>query len=187
MAELGAVAETALWTLHHRAAEASRPDGVIRDPMAIDLVGRIDHPLGARFGDDPRVSQWQALRALTFDREVARFAAVHPGGTVVALGEGLETQFWRVDDGRPCWVTVDVPEILDLRGRLLPPSPWRWGWDAAAEREVAALPGVAELRVLHPPRGRGALLGALLPAMSRVPPPLRRLMLSIHRAGFAGA
>jgi O-methyltransferase involved in polyketide biosynthesis len=35
---------------------------------------------------------------LAFDREVRRFLAAHPGGTVVALGEGLETQFWRVDN-----------------------------------------------------------------------------------------
>lgn len=269
MTELGAVAETALWTLHHRAAEAARPGGgVIADPLAISLAERIDHPMGARFGDDPRVSQWQALRALTFDREVRRFAAAHPGGTVVALGEGLETEFWRVDDGRLRWVTVEFPELIVLRERLLPPSPrrrsvagdardlswadgldgpvlvtaqgllmylerddalglisaaaarlpgsamvfdvapkwlaersmrgdiapgpggyvappWLWGWDAQAERAVAALPGVADLRTLHPPRGRGALLGAVLPAASRLAP-LRRLMLSILRAGFAG-
>jgi O-methyltransferase involved in polyketide biosynthesis len=31
------------------------------------------------------------LRVLAFDREVRRFLAAHPGGTVVSLGEGLET------------------------------------------------------------------------------------------------
>lgn len=51
------------------------------------------------------------------------FLAVHPGGTVVALGEGLETQFWRVDNGRVRWLTVDLPEVIDLRARLLPGSP----------------------------------------------------------------
>jgi O-methyltransferase involved in polyketide biosynthesis len=34
---------------------------------------------------------------------------------VVALGEGLETQFWRLDNGRMQWVTVDLPETLKLR------------------------------------------------------------------------
>jgi O-methyltransferase involved in polyketide biosynthesis len=51
--------------------------------------------------------------------------AARPGGTVVALGEGLETQFWRVDDGRVRWVTVELPEVLELQRELLPESPRR--------------------------------------------------------------
>jgi O-methyltransferase involved in polyketide biosynthesis len=34
---------------------------------------------------------------------------------VVALGEGLETQFWRLDNGRVRWLTVDLPDTMDLR------------------------------------------------------------------------
>jgi O-methyltransferase involved in polyketide biosynthesis len=43
----------------------------------------------------------------------------------VALGEGLETQFWRVDNGGVRWLTVDLPEAIALRERLLPDSPRR--------------------------------------------------------------
>jgi len=39
---------------------------------------------------------------------------------VVALGEGLETQFWRLDNGQVRWLTVDLPETMQLRHRLLP-------------------------------------------------------------------
>jgi O-methyltransferase involved in polyketide biosynthesis len=121
-ADLGGVPETALWTLFQRAAEASRPDAVLDDPLAVELVARIDHPFGERFGP-PRLAQWQALRARCFDRAVRRFLDAHPGATVVALGEGLETQFWRVDDGRVTWIGVDGAEIVALRERLLPASP----------------------------------------------------------------
>jgi hypothetical protein len=55
-----------------------------------------------------------------FDNEIRRYIQAHPEGTVVALGEGLETQFWRVDNGRINWVTVDLPESIALRERLLP-------------------------------------------------------------------
>jgi O-methyltransferase involved in polyketide biosynthesis len=120
--ELGGVPETALWTLYHRAVEARRPDAVLDDPKAVELLERIDYPFPERFGAG-RLGQWQALRAACFDREARRFLSSSPGGTVVALGEGLETQFWRVDDGRARWLTVDVPEIVELRRRLLPESP----------------------------------------------------------------
>ncbi len=121
---LEGVPETLLWNLHNRAAEARRPGRrLIEDPRAVELVDRMDYPF-ERFGRAP-MAQWHALRVRAFDDEVRRFAAEHPGGLVVALGEGLETQFWRVDDGRLRWLTVDLPETVALRERLLPSDPPR--------------------------------------------------------------
>jgi O-methyltransferase involved in polyketide biosynthesis len=117
--ELAGVPETLLWTLWHRAVEARRPDAVLADPLAIQLADQIDYPFAERFGETALMAQWQALRAKRFDLEVRRFLDAHPDGTVVALGEGLETQFWRVDNGRVRWVTVDVPETIEVRERLL--------------------------------------------------------------------
>jgi len=118
--QLDRVPETLLWTLYHRAVEARRADSVIDDPMAIELVDRIDFPFAERFGSGERLAQWQALRARCFDDEIQRFLAAHPEGTVVALGEGLETQSWRIDNGRMSWVTVDFPEVIELRREFLP-------------------------------------------------------------------
>jgi O-methyltransferase involved in polyketide biosynthesis len=121
---LDAVPETLLWNLYHRAAEARRPDSVLRDPRAVELVDAIDFPFERRFGPaGAPLAQWQALRAACFDREVRRFLTHHPGGTVVALGEGLETQYWRVDQGTVQWVSVDLPEAIALRRELLPSEP----------------------------------------------------------------
>jgi O-methyltransferase involved in polyketide biosynthesis len=118
---LEGVPETLLWTLWHRAVEARRPDAVLDDPWAVALVDEIDYPFAERFGSgEGGLSQWQALRVRAFDGQVRRFLAEHPDGTVVALGEGLETQFWRVDNGRVRWLTVDVPEAIAVREQLLP-------------------------------------------------------------------
>jgi O-methyltransferase involved in polyketide biosynthesis len=123
--DLTGVPETLLWTLYHRAEEARRPDAVLADPLAVSLVERIDYPFEERFGASAWRARWQALRAGRFDAEVRRFIAARPGATVVALGEGLETQFWRVDDGRVRWVTVELPETAEVAARLLPASPRR--------------------------------------------------------------
>ncbi|MCW2860267.1 MAG: O-Methyltransferase involved in polyketide biosynthesis [Actinoallomurus sp.] len=120
--ELEGVPETLLWNLYNRAVEARRADALLRDPLAVELVDGIDYPF-ERFGE--QMSQWHALRVLCFDREVRRFLRARPGGTVVGLGEGLETQFWRVDDGRVRWLTVDLPETVEVRRRLLPDDPPR--------------------------------------------------------------
>jgi O-methyltransferase involved in polyketide biosynthesis len=116
---LTGVPETLLWNLYQRATEARRPDAVIADPKAIEVVDSLDYPFEERFGR-AKQGQWQALRALRFDMEVRSFLAEHPDGQVVALGEGLETQFWRVDNGRVHWLSVDLPETVAVRKRILP-------------------------------------------------------------------
>ncbi len=131
---LTGVPETLLWTLYHRALEAGRPDPVLVDPMAVDLVESIDYPFQRHFGANAGLGQGQALRARRFDIEVHRFLAQHPDGTVVALGEGLETQFWRVDNGRVHWLSVDLPETIEVRQRLLPAAP-RLGTYAGAAQD----------------------------------------------------
>lgn len=120
--DLGGVAETVLWTTYQGSVEARRQDAVLDDAEVIALVDRIDYPFEQRFGGRG-FSQWQALRARCFDREVRRFLGRHPDDTVAALGEGFETQFWRVDNGRVQWLSVDVPETIRLREILLPQSP----------------------------------------------------------------
>jgi O-methyltransferase involved in polyketide biosynthesis len=119
-ADLSGVPETLLWTLHFRAQEAARPDAVLRDPMAVEIARRIDYPFQEKVGSGPRRAQWQGLRARTFDREIEAFLRGRPGAAVVALGEGLETQFWRVDDGQVRWLGVDLPASTALRRAVLP-------------------------------------------------------------------
>lgn len=120
---LTGVSETALLTLRSRAREAMRPDRIIDDPMAIELVETIDFDF-AKFGP---TRQDMALRALAFDTHTRRYLDRHPSATVVALAEGFQTSFWRLDaaipDAQFRWLTIDLPPVADLRTRLLPESP----------------------------------------------------------------
>ncbi|OBJ85707.1 class I SAM-dependent methyltransferase [Mycobacterium asiaticum] len=121
--DLTGVSETALLTLNARASEARRPDAIIEDPMAVALVDAIDFDF-AKFG---RTGQDIALRARAFDSEAQAYLSDHPSATVVALAEGLQTSFWRLDaalpEGQFRWLTVDLPPIIDIRAQLLPASP----------------------------------------------------------------
>ena len=91
--------------------------------MAIALHDSIDFDF-AKFG---RTRQDIALRARLFDTQAQAYLTQHPSATVVALAEGLQTSFWRLDaaipDGQFRWLTVDLPPIVDVRTRLLPASP----------------------------------------------------------------
>ncbi|WP_033817906.1 class I SAM-dependent methyltransferase [Kitasatospora sp. MBT63] len=168
-ADLADVPRTALWTLYQRAVEARRPDRILHDPKAVELVDRIDYPFAERFGTSAVQAQLQALRASCFDREVLDFLAREPRGTVVCLGEGLETQYWRVDNGRAHWLTVDLPEAVELRERLLPPGPrqrylaadatdLRWAEEVDRSREVL-ITAQGLLMYLRPPQVKALIAG----------------------------
>jgi O-methyltransferase involved in polyketide biosynthesis len=115
--DLSGIPETLLGNLGRRAAAVRL--GALEDPMAIEVVDQLEYD----FADSSRGAQLHAVRVATFDAAVRRFLASHPAATVVALGEGLETQFWRIDNGQVRWLTVDLPETMDLRHRVLPDAP----------------------------------------------------------------
>jgi O-methyltransferase involved in polyketide biosynthesis len=121
---LSGVSETALLTLRARATEARRPDAIIHDPVAVELMDAIHYDF-SKFGPSSR--QDMALRALAFDESAKRYLAAHPAATVVSLAEGLQTSFWRLDEAGVGhefrWLTVDLPPIVELRQSLLPSSP----------------------------------------------------------------
>jgi len=117
---LDGVSATTLWTLHNRGSEAKRSDGLIRDPWAVMLLDTISYDY-LKFGAP---NQSHAVRAIAFDAATRDYLTSHPGASVVALAEGLQTSFWRLDRtgllAQSTWYSVDLPPVMELRGRLLP-------------------------------------------------------------------
>lgn len=168
---LEGVPETTLWTLYHRAKDSLRPGSRLSDPKAVELVEAIDFPFEQKFGGRiGGLDGWIGERALTFDGEVRSVLATHPSAIVAVLGEGLETQFWRVDNGQVRWLTVDLPETAAVRRALVGEDPPRrrlfagsaldedWFAELGAgsgDRVVVVAQG---LLMYLPPRGVDALI-----------------------------
>jgi O-methyltransferase involved in polyketide biosynthesis len=125
MTDVMPVTDTALVTLWCRASEARRDDAIVEDPMAIRLVDSMDYDFGKFKLSADR--QDLALRALAFDNGARSYLSAQPKATVVALGEGLQTSFWRLDaadlGSQFRWLTVDFPSNITLREQLLPHEP----------------------------------------------------------------
>jgi hypothetical protein len=117
--ELAGVSETMLWSLHNRASEAKRADGVLADPGSVRIHDSIDYDFTRHFGA-PLGSL--AARAAEIDRALRTWLKGHPDGIVISLGEGLETQGQRVDNGRMHWLSVDLPAAIRLREQFLAPT-----------------------------------------------------------------
>jgi O-methyltransferase involved in polyketide biosynthesis len=117
---LEGVSATTLWTLHNRGTEAKRSNGVIRDPWAVTLLDGIEYDY-LKFG---RPNQSHGLRAEAFDAAARDYLTTHPKAAVVALAEGLQSSFWRLDRAgladELTWYSIDLPPVMELRERLLP-------------------------------------------------------------------
>lgn len=113
------VPETRLWTLHNRAVEAMRKDGVIKDDKAVSIYKSIDYDYENSFG---KADASHAIRSLDFDREIKYFINNYPNGTIVNLGEGLETQRFRINETKALWLSVDLPEAIEIREQFIQPD-----------------------------------------------------------------
>jgi methyltransferase (TIGR00027 family) len=119
---LNEVSRTLLIPLYFRALESQRPDALLRDPKAVELVGR----LAVDFSDVQKLKDEQVnylLRMREFDRQAHAFLAEHPAGVLVDLGCGLDTRFERIDNGQVTWYGIDLPEVIELRKELLAETP----------------------------------------------------------------
>ncbi|MEM6491496.1 MAG: class I SAM-dependent methyltransferase, partial [Pseudomonadota bacterium] len=104
----------------NRGAEAKRADRLIDDPLSADLIDRIDYDFRRRFG---RPNAFHPVRARVADDLIRDYLSRTPAAPVVALGEGLEGQLWRLDDAPRAWISVDLPQAIAVRRRLLPEDP----------------------------------------------------------------
>ncbi|HXK11024.1 MAG TPA: class I SAM-dependent methyltransferase [Vicinamibacteria bacterium] len=120
---LGSVQKTLLLPLWGRAVETRRRRPLLVDRAAVEIVGKLDYDfstMATRLHPVTRLA-WIA-RALHVDRTVQGFLARNPEATVVNVGCGLDTTFERVDNGRLTWVDLDLPDVIQLRRRLVTES-----------------------------------------------------------------
>lgn len=117
---LQGVARTLLVPLACRAIESLRPDAILQDPRAVEVYNALGGNPDFLMGMDGMDLFVTAMRARQFDTFARAFLAKNPGGLVVDLGCGLDTRFDRLDDGQLFWLGVDLPEVIELRRKVLP-------------------------------------------------------------------
>ena len=122
---LGDISETLMIPLWCRAIETQRRGGVLRDPKAQEIVASLDYDFDRRFAAHRDLAFRACLRTVSIDRWAREFLRLHPGGTVVEIGTGLNTRFERIDNGALRWFDVDLPDSIALRRRFFTDTPRR--------------------------------------------------------------
>jgi O-methyltransferase involved in polyketide biosynthesis len=127
--KLSGVSKTLLIPLWGRAQLSKKHSSLINDTKAIELVEKIDYDFStfdydfSTFGIIPFESDLPlllALKAKQFDDKIKAYIAEHPRASVVNIGAGLDTTFYRVDNGLIHWYDLDLPAVIELRKQLIP-------------------------------------------------------------------
>jgi O-methyltransferase involved in polyketide biosynthesis len=84
------------------------------------------------------------LRASKYDVYTRQFLDHSPGGTVINIGCGMDTRFYRVDNGQVHFFDLDLPEVIHFkrefvdegpRYRLIAASVFDYAWMDQVDRE----------------------------------------------------
>ena len=121
--QLGAVQETLLLPLIGRAWVSRKHPTFFTDEKAVSIYKQLefDKKKAKRTMQEGGMLG-MAVRALKFDKAIKDFVYLHPEATIVNVGAGLDTAFWRVDNGKIKWIDLDLPDSMALRDLILPPS-----------------------------------------------------------------
>ncbi len=123
------VSATMLITLYARARETKSKNPIITDSKAVEMIEVIrkeiagsENPIHKKILKNKynsKLAVTMALRSRRFDRYVSDFLLKYPEGTVINLGCGLDTRFYRTDNGKVIWYDIDFPEVIEIRKRFM--------------------------------------------------------------------
>jgi O-methyltransferase involved in polyketide biosynthesis len=129
--QLSGISQSMLGCLWGRAQLSKRYSSLFYDEKAIELVEKIDYDFST--SDDVQGIWFSishkldlpglgliTLRARQFDEKLRTYIIEHPRACVVNIGAGLDTTFYRVDNGLIHWYDLDLPAVIDIRRQLLP-------------------------------------------------------------------
>jgi len=103
--------------------ESARPDALIKDKKAVELVTRMSYDF-ARVRQIPLSEANKLviiLRNREFDRYARDFLARNPEAVVVHIGCGLDSRFERVAERNTQaeWYDLDFPDVIALRRKFV--------------------------------------------------------------------
>ncbi|WP_105903011.1 class I SAM-dependent methyltransferase [Vibrio gangliei] len=101
-----------------RSRESLIDDGLVYDPIAARACQRCHLSDECLSGDIDQKQLLHVTLTQLCDMEVARFLKHHPNAWIINVGAGLDTRFYRLDNGLCHWIEVDVDETLLWRQRL---------------------------------------------------------------------
>jgi len=120
----GSIQETMLGPLWARATYSKLYPELLNDEKAIEIIEKVDYNFSEAkefmTGKNEFRSFGLLVRAKKFENALLKYMENYPYTTVVNLGAGLDTTFFRVDNGKIKWYDLDLSNAIEFRNQLIP-------------------------------------------------------------------
>lgn len=116
--EMTGVPETMIQTLYARAMESEREGHLIYDKKAMEIVKEMDYDF-TKAKEDAMMRNGVVARTIVLDELVQNYVTAHPNAVVINIACGLDTRFYRVDNGKLRWFNLDLPVTIEVRKKFL--------------------------------------------------------------------
>lgn len=117
--KLGIVEDTLYVPMLGRIYAGEHCKHVLYDKKALELKSRMPEGLIENDTQTQYTYLASASRSANVDRYVKDFIERKQQGIIVQLGCGLETAYYRNDNGSTLWYGVDLPHVIEYRKELL--------------------------------------------------------------------
>lgn len=112
MSHLGVVEDTLFVPMLGRIYASEHCPQIIYDKKALELKEKLPSDLQENGSQSQYTLLASAVRSANMDRFIRSFLKRRPDGVIVQLGCGLETTYYRCDNGRTRWYAVDFHTSL---------------------------------------------------------------------------
>ena len=120
MSKLGVVEDTLFVPMLGRIYASEHCQQILFDQKALELKEKLPSSLLKAGRQSQYTLLASAVRSSNMDRTVQAFLERSSDGVIVQLGCGLETAYYRCDNGHTHWYAVDLPHVMEYRRKLLP-------------------------------------------------------------------
>ncbi|MEE0959403.1 MAG: class I SAM-dependent methyltransferase [Lachnospiraceae bacterium] len=116
--KLEGIAQTMLLTVYARAKHSMAKNHKFYDEKAIEITNKLDYDF-TKASKDTMMSSGTAARTIVFDELIKDYIEKNPDAVIVNIACGLDTRFYRLDNGKITWYNLDLPETIAVRRQFL--------------------------------------------------------------------
>lgn len=118
--KLGVVEDTLYVPMLGRIYASENCKHILYDKKSLELKNRMPEGLIEHDTQTQYTYLASASRSANVDRYIKNFIERKKNGIIVQIGCGLETTYYRNDNGQTQWYGVDLPHVIEYRKGLLP-------------------------------------------------------------------
>ncbi len=119
MSDLNTVEDTLFVPMLGRIYTSENFPQILCDKKALELKEKLPKNIKGQNTQTQYTLMAGAVRSTNMDRYIQDFIKRNPSGIIVELGCGLETAFYRNDNGKTLWYEVDLPNVIKYRNEII--------------------------------------------------------------------